>query len=808
MIFDIDAQIILGDSIDLSPFVVSYTRTHSMCNVSHIGEVRLSPNVYDFLEANEIDIQIYEPIHIIEYNKTVLTGYVARVVHARSPASLVTVFFSDTYKRAKDYFIEDPNWVTANESLGSVFGQLCELCGLSYVVDDETGGVLLPPGETIGLGTVDAALQKLVAYATGVIYTDGSGVVHLRHGAKSSDLRFTTGETLPKVDYAGSGWTNVTLPEDITQGNVFQGTVVDSDENTRDVVSVWGYAPYNKYQPNADLRLVATESVDLGLPVPKTMVYVSSLIQTQAEADRLARVMIADLGQLDEVVTLECQGNPYISILKSAEIDINLEMAQFTDTKRITTVATSVSAEGYTMIVTFDEFCPKFAGWSVATLPTIVYAGTVRHGVFKSMDLGITWSGYNNGLTTGNKYVTSMGTTDMDEVMAIINGVVWYVTSSGLTIENPLWVRKYPLVGLSSVSGITADHISHMRYVNVTSAGQSPGQFNVLATSTRIETLVSGAITYTIPESRAVVCSTTDAGRTWDHTLIHDGDDCDFSGINMSSRFSTPYVITTKMAVQLPAMIPVRVEKQMFRRAFLWQYWIPPGMTFPNYYVTGEVPPERYGVLDFELYTNWNNLNLFGILGPGATPTPNRTIAFPIYAVMDAPMVGYYIPPENWEGGGFPPTAIPQLYSVQCYYQYSTYNNPEFTTLLTWDVEDMWGVWEFQNKASVIGLGNINQPYPVYDKAWGNVDMTKLRQEFILAKEYGVDNYRLWGDGFRGSVGLCFSANYRIGNDDDPGHPFLLTVLTGSNPRIWTANWDCNFLAGTLYWDFSQEDIA
>jgi len=550
MIFNIDAQVILGESIDLSPFVISYSRNHSMCNVAHIGEIKLSPNVLDFFELNEIDAEVYDSIRIVEYGVTVMTGYVARIVKRRTPTLTVSLFFSDTYKRAKDYFLDDPNFETTGETLGELVGTLCDLCGLSYSLDSAVAtATVLPPGQPIGLTTVDGAIQQVIAYASAIVYIDGNGVLHLRRKPMDSDLQFSSGETLPKVNYGGSGWAHATEPTDITQGNVFSGTVVDSDENARDVVSVWGYY-YNSDFPNLDAKIVSTQTVDLGLPVRKTAVYSSSLIQTQSEADRLSTVMIQSLGKLDEIVTVECQGDPRITILKNATVNIDLETSVFNKTKAITSVVTSVSENGYVMTVTFDEFCPKFAGWDLAESPTVLYAGTLKNGVYKSLDGGLTWADYNTGLTTGNKYVRSLAATQDDEVMAIINGQLWYTTTSGLTIANPAWERRY----LSAPVNTAMDNPAPSGYgtmLYVTSPGTS-GQFDVL-TSYNLRAsnpITTSGLLYFPTVGRSWVYNTTTAGGgspAWDCTELSyitpsGGLSYNMSGQYMSNRYGTPLV--------------------------------------------------------------------------------------------------------------------------------------------------------------------------------------------------------------------------------------------------------------------------
>lgn len=787
MIFNIDAQVILSDTIDLSPFVISYTRTQSMCNTSHTGDIKLSPNVLQFLDLNEIDIQVYEPIKIIEYGKTVLTGYVSRISKSRTPATTVSLYVSDKYKRAKDYFIEDPERQTNGETIGALFTELCDLCGLSSSVDDSAvGNTVLPPGEKIGLSSVDGVFTNIVAYGSGVIYTDGNGVVHLRHGARSSNIQFTTGQTTP-VD--------ATTPLDLTHGNVFAGTYVESDENARDVVSVWGYGRPNPYSSvPTDLRIVASRSVDLGLPVHKTAVYSSSLIQTQAEAERLASVMIQELGKLEQTVTVECQGHPDIAIVKKAAVSINLETTTVTATKKITTVVASVSEGGYVMNVTMDEFCPKFAGWSVASLPLILYAGTTRHGVYKSVDGGHTWFAYNNGLPNGLKYVSSIATTDEDEVMALINGGIWYTTTSGFTNESYFWTRKFPN---ATIAGLTEPYSSSGRYVNVMSDGQAPGGFNVMMRAARQRALVSGAVVDTRPECRTWVYHTENAGTSWSGTLIHNGTDKSYFGLDMSSRLSTPYIVTTKGAEDFPTPFPVRIQKgPLTRYAYRGTYMTPP-LSNPNWYYT-EIDPEELGVIDFHPYTPTILAPIYhgpyyGVITGGLAY--KRSVGIPLYLIMNIPEVPGI-----------------RLISVQVYWQFSDYYNPFFSLQNEYNMVTAHGEWSYQNWLDLLGVGNIGQrPFTAYDEPGvGNFAISDYTLTVPTAYEWNYDKYRLWGDGTRGSMGLCFLATY-TDDDTDPAHPDFIQVGTGVLPipasqlahgASLTTETCFSFSAGTMFWEF------
>jgi|WetSurMetagenome_2_1015567.scaffolds.fasta_scaffold01074_6 hypothetical protein len=774
MIFDIDAQVIVGDTIDLSPFVISYTRTQSMCNISHTGTVRLSPNVLQYLDLNNIDVQVYQDFRIIEYGQTVLTGYVSKIDKVRNPATTVSLVFSDKYKRAKDYYIDDPDFHTNNETLGAMFLYLVGLAGLDGVVDSpELNSLVLPPGQPLGLNTVDGAIALIVGYGSAAIYTDGNGVVHLRKGGQGSDLQFSTGPTIPDQP---------ATPMEITQGNVMAGSYVLSDENARDTVSVWGYGIANPYnQEIQDTRIVSNRYKDLGLPVAKTAVYSSSLIQTQQEADRLASEMINELGKLEETITVDCQGDPRVTVLKKAPVNINLETITFSAIKNITTVVGNLSAEGYTMVVTFDEFCPKFAGWSLAQVPLIIYAGTTRFGVYKSLDGGHTWFEYNAGLPTTPKYVAALATTEMDEVMALINGQIWYTTTSGFTTSG-LWVRKSPF---GEVPTLEPSYRSAGRYITVTSSGQTSGCFNVLMSAARYRDIISGQWYDPRPECRSWVYSTSNAGHSWTGTLIADGSDRSFYGTAMSSRYSVPYVLTNRGAQDVPAPYPARVEKGPMERYAYYSAYTGQGSVWH----TTVSNPMEMGVRDFDLYTDYRP-GMYGPVTGGDALYYQRRIGWPIYCIMQKPFDPSY-----------------ELAGLACHYQYSIYDCPSFTPLSEFAMSDMYGEFGYRNWAGSLLIGVWYQgtyPFTGYDQVHGNVQLTTQAQQYITCAEWGIlGEPGLYGDGEAGSVGLSFIATYfhTIPGQTEKNR---LQVTTGCRryvPETSDVNY-ITFSAGTLFWDF------
>ena len=92
--------------------------------------------------------------------------------------------------------------------------------------------------------------------------------------------------------------------------------------------------------------------------------------------------------------------------------------------------------------------------WDFASFNGIILAGTYAHGIFKSLDDGITWSASNNGLKINNEYVTVSSITTVNEQTIICStlgkgmfisrdaGNNWEDYNRGITDEN-LWTSFY-----------------------------------------------------------------------------------------------------------------------------------------------------------------------------------------------------------------------------------------------------------------------------------------------------------------------------------------------------------------------------
>ena len=507
MLTSLNASVIIDGTWDIAPYAISIKRNHNLCSITQTFVIELDKSIVDFLTLHSIDLKPSTTIVIYEFGVKKLTGHVRTIRRGRTPDYRFTIEGTDLYKYAKDYFIDSDLGTSTGESVTYWIGRLLGLIGLSYSIDStQISQRTVAPDVEFNLRSVDDALTEVISYAGGYTYCDADGVVHFQKGAPSSSWQFTSGHG----------------------GNVTKGTHDFSDENTRDVAKVWGYKGNIILSPGESPLLFATDTVDLGLPVNKTVVYASNAVQTYTEAQRIASDIILSLGKFDSIKTLEIVGDPNIFIGKEARINVNLETSVLNETALITTINSDLSKEGYTMQVGFDEFCPKFAGWELAIQNYPLYAGTHRNGIYKSEDNGDTWTEFNTGLPTGNLHVQKMAYNYLDEGMAIVSKWIdWtHFEKAKLYYSDG---TSWELITLPN--GGIGETVTNPLLVSVDSAG--PGTFYVIA----------GGLGSDYYAPRSWLYSTSDSGKTWSSEQVQATGVNKFYPVDVNSKNGFPYVL-------------------------------------------------------------------------------------------------------------------------------------------------------------------------------------------------------------------------------------------------------------------------
>ena len=493
-----------GNAIDA--YVRSLSRQQMLCNPMQTATLVLSTAFPSAISEGQ-DAVLYQD------SVKVMTGYVVKTYH-EEPSFDWKVEIHDPYTRCQNYFIDSP--ITVGHDAGDEpikgyipqstdywLGYLCGLCGAAYVTDGGTGTV--PQGVQLGLRTVHEALTDIIAYSSQYVYADPDGVLHFARISR--------------------GYANFTLTDCISVEDTL------SDEYTRNVIKVYGYASYQS-------RVFAVASRGVTGIVPDRVSAVGApMIGTQPEAQRVADYLLSELGSLTHIVTARVVGNPHIRVGYGARI-----LSGATDyTDAVTSAVHSADESGYITEVTIGERCPRIAGWSKET-PRI-YAGTTAYGVYLSEDGGRNWAEFNSGLPTGNKYVGRLGANSFNEVMGIVNGALYY--SDG---TNPWEIRTLP----APVNDAEDDPPpAHGDYVAVDALG-SQGGFAVLTTNP----LSSGS---NVQESRSWVYTCASTGSSpadWEsvelsNSILSTGSNVSWHtiGMDLRSTLGAPYVLASSGSV-------------------------------------------------------------------------------------------------------------------------------------------------------------------------------------------------------------------------------------------------------------------
>ena len=359
------------------------------------------------------DINPSDELVLYENDVLVFTGYVGKATRQKPTFDWI-VEGMDTYQRVQATFLDTPMVVGHDpdteqpirgyqaQSTDYWIGYILTQCGISYTI--QAGNHTVPQGVQLGLRTAHESLQDIMAYSSQYAWVNPSGVLEIKRTVRNS--------------------------RDYTLTDFLRFEYKKDDEWTRNVIKVYGM---NSGVGSRQQKVFASASASVAGIVPDRISAVATpMIQTFPEAQRVADYLLSELGDVTWVATGTIEGNPNIKIGQSAQMIYD----DFNRTDVITSLETDWDENGYIMQVTTGERCPRIAGWS--KLSPKVYAGTEEHGVYRSTDAGQTWTAFNAGLPSGDKYVTRLAFNSFEEGMSIVNGRIWVVddfNSSGSWVE-------------------------------------------------------------------------------------------------------------------------------------------------------------------------------------------------------------------------------------------------------------------------------------------------------------------------------------------------------------------------------------
>lgn len=487
----INVTLVVGGT-DISAYVIATDRRASLCGPGQTLVAQVSSGV---TLPNESDSVVFS-----EEGVKVLTGFVIGIDRSR-PEGIYTIHMEDTYHRVNRTFIHDE--IITDEAKDTAYwaGVVLDRTGISYSINGDSRPV--PVGVTLGLRPAVQALADIMAYSSWYAFPDANGVLQVGPIAAGT------------VDHTLSSFIDFTRATD--------------DSQTRNEIKVFGS---DGLGPLGEGSVFTTAYRDIGLiPQRRTAAVGSGLIETQAEAQRVANYLLDELGRPTDKITGTVPLNPNVSIGQKVRMVYDDSAGfKYNGVDTVTTIESRVEESGATTSITMGERCPRIAGWSTRYPP--VYAGTSGSGVWVSNDAGVTWTEFNDGLSTETEsrlYVRSLCANYYGELMAVINAALYYHDGtewSATTLPNPTNDAGDDPAP-TGVEPIVVD------------SGMGQGEFFVLAQHLNNSD-------ETVQQARAWVYETKNSGSSWDSVqLISSGSNFHVVAHDLSSKLGIPYAVVS-----------------------------------------------------------------------------------------------------------------------------------------------------------------------------------------------------------------------------------------------------------------------
>jgi len=472
-------------------YVRSLRRTEHLCNPGQHITLILEPDWPGTADPGSA-VVLYEDVTLITS-----ASYVIKATKSR-PSYDWQIEIDDNFTRLANYFIDDKLQARVIRSCSSWATEILGLCGINSV-SFTSADANIPPGTEFGLRSAWESLQSIMAYASWYLRFAPDGTAIL--GAVSSG------------------------GEDYTFSDTIDFGLERGDETTRNVIKVFGSGQVG---PVGRGRIFASARRDIAGITPDRIAAVGSpLIETQAEAGRVANYLVSELGSITEHKTVSAVGNPNVRIGQKARIVHDQDGLIYNGVDVITTAEHKLDENGYVMDLKLGERCPRIAGWSRYTGP--IYAGTSGSGIFRSVDAGISWSDFNEGFPTGDKFVSRIAANPYDELMSIVNGSLYYHDSTA-------WVEVSLPMPQNSAGDSPAPSAGELIAVDST---YQQGEFNVLTMNAQS----SGS---DIQQARSWIFNTLDGGTNWTSIQLQtSGSGWHCVAYDMSSALGTPTAVVS-----------------------------------------------------------------------------------------------------------------------------------------------------------------------------------------------------------------------------------------------------------------------
>lgn len=418
----INVQIKLND-VDISQYVVSYTREHKIC--TGIGTLSMEVT-YELVN----DLIPWDAIDIYEGGDHVGTYYVGTITD-NQPAATLSIEAQDNSKRLSDYFITDTYLIDYISYTRYWIEYFLQEVGIQYEFLVSGDGSLINQNTSLGLVSAYEQIQTLLQMSGWYITFNTSG--------KALIGKLTTNI---------SNHSHRLNLHDMTEFKLIQ-----SDKMYRNRALIWGTgSPSSGEWVFADVTRHTRwdyDNNDL-----RTVVIGNSAIPDVASAFMLANQLLIEFCRLNEEKDMTLIGT-YNNLNVGSSVRVQTRV--WTGSGLVTTFGVNMTRSGLTTHVVLDERCPRLYGFF--DLGGKVYVGTFGSGVWRHdiKYLGAEWEDYSSGVAPQ--------TTDLH----VNNGVLAAVGAGGdayYNLEGSLPWHQFPIADLPFVvsgevtSGITSATIS------------------------------------------------------------------------------------------------------------------------------------------------------------------------------------------------------------------------------------------------------------------------------------------------------------------------------------------------------------
>jgi hypothetical protein len=364
---------------DLSDYVVSSSRKHSLINPIAELELQMTPDL-------PITIEPYQDVEFYECGTLVFTGYTQERVKKRMPVES-TLICNDVLIRAEDYWLVD-NYISDGENTVKWIKKFLKKCGLSDVDTNVYKETKVYPGYGWSKVSSWQAITTTLEMTPYQVFAnhDGSVNIHEVYRKQTPDH---------------------TLRDFIS----FERKFSDSTLRNRVVVFGNGFA-VEEYKANEYLLPNELRTAAAG----------TGQIHNPALAEDIAEDMVEHFSKPLDVKIIEMQGDPDYKIAQT--VDVYEPTSGYSRSDCLITGLTSTynSDSGYTVELTLDEKFGRFWGWDREFYPEtypILYCGTWGEGVWK---------------TTGdNSWAqTNLSTTNVNAIYVVDEDTVWAACTDGV----------------------------------------------------------------------------------------------------------------------------------------------------------------------------------------------------------------------------------------------------------------------------------------------------------------------------------------------------------------------------------------